>query len=131
MSLRAIGGKLIKHGTAIVRQAHKGKPSARNISDIARPVEQASLPVQKTDWIKNNKYCVFRNLGIHVSQRARRVLIDDVLNRVTKKSGEFQKAAQRGLYGNSAPLLSLVGVAVVGQGLLTKDEELEGLFVFY
>ncbi|XP_066255598.1 serine/threonine-protein kinase Pink1, mitochondrial [Euwallacea similis] len=127
MSLRALGGKLFKHGTTVIRQAHRGrvpgKPQARSISNSVKP---PSIPLQNTQFLKNNKYQVFRNIGIQISQRARRVLIEDVLNRVTNV-GVAQKASQRGLYGNTAPLLGLVGFAVMGQGLLTKDEELEGI----
>ncbi|CAG9767740.1 unnamed protein product [Ceutorhynchus assimilis] len=128
MSLRSIGGKLIKHGTAIIRQANKGKtaanPQRRTISNTVKPLQQTSLPSQKTDLAKN-RYYVLRNIGIQITQRARRLLVEDVLNGVSSKV--FQKTSQRGLFGNTAPLLSLVGCAVVGQGLLTKDEELEGV----
>ncbi|XP_050316245.1 serine/threonine-protein kinase Pink1, mitochondrial [Anthonomus grandis grandis] len=133
MSLRAIGGRLFKHGASILRQAQRGKPAGkpttRKISNISKPVEQVSTPVQKSDFLRNNRYHVFRNIGIQVSQRAKRVLIDDVLNRVSRSSecGVFKGISQRGLYGNSGPVLALVGFAVVGQGLLTKDEELEGV----
>lgn len=130
MSLRALGGKLIKHGTTIIRQANRAKPSGkppiRSISNSAKPVQPLSVPVQRSDLLKNNRYHIFRNIGVQVSQRARRVLIDDVLNRVGN-AGVVQKASQRSIGGNTAPLLGLVGVSVIGQGLLTKEEELEGV----
>lgn len=33
----------------------------------------------------------------------------------------------RGLYGNTTPLLGLVGVTVASGSILSKDEELEGI----
>ncbi|KAL1502722.1 hypothetical protein ABEB36_007826 [Hypothenemus hampei] len=129
MSLRALGGKLYKHGTTLIRQVQKAPRSnvnlsTRTVSNSVKPLETASG--QKSEFFKSNRYQIFRNIGIQVSQRARQVLIEDVLNRVTNR-GVFQSASKRGLYGNTAPLLGLVGFAAVGQGLLTKDEELEGI----
>ncbi|ERL95033.1 serine/threonine-protein kinase Pink1, mitochondrial [Dendroctonus ponderosae] len=132
MSLRAIGGKLIKHGTTIIKQANRGKvpgkPPTRAICHSVAPLK-SSAPVRESEFLQRNKYYVFRNLGIQVTQKARRVLIEDVLNRVGNKteSGVLHKSPRNSFFGNSAPLLSLVGVAAVGQGLLTKDEELEGV----
>lgn len=132
MSLRAIGGKLIKHGTTIIKQANRGKvpgkPPTRAICHSVAPFK-GPAPARESELLQRNKFFVFRNLGIQVTQKARRVLIEDVLNRVGNKadSGVLHKSPRNSFFGHSAPLLSLVGVAAVGQGLLTKDEELEGL----
>lgn len=65
-----------------------------------------------------------------VQNHARKILIDNVLQRVTHtlNADLRRKAARRLFYGDSAPFFALVGVSLAsGSGLLTKDDELEGI----
>lgn len=65
-----------------------------------------------------------------VQLQARKLLINNVLERVTPtlNSDLKKKAAKRLFYGDSAPFFALVGVSLAsGSGLLTKDDELEGI----
>lgn len=133
MSVRAVAVKIFKHGSVLVRQQHRGVPYARNISQCVRTIEQISPHVQKSTPITNtNNRNVLRNICLQISQQARRILIDNALNRFSFKFGTelIQKAKERGLYGNPVPLLGLVGITLAsgGQSILSKDEELEGVW---
>ncbi|KAH8387208.1 hypothetical protein KR093_005503 [Drosophila rubida] len=63
-------------------------------------------------------------------QHARKLFIDNILNRVTTGySEDLRKRATRKLfYGDSAPFFALVGVSLAtGSGVLSKEDELEGV----
>lgn len=65
-------------------------------------------------------------MGLH----ARRILIDNVLNRVTNSlAAEMRKrTAKKLLFGDSVPFFAFVGVTLAsGTGIITKEEELEGV----
>ncbi|XP_011211879.2 serine/threonine-protein kinase Pink1, mitochondrial [Bactrocera dorsalis] len=67
---------------------------------------------------------------LSVGQHARKVFIDNILNRVTTNySQELRTQATKKLfYGDSAPFFALVGVSLAsGAGVLTKEDELEGV----
>ncbi|XP_036339084.1 serine/threonine-protein kinase PINK1, mitochondrial [Rhagoletis pomonella] len=67
---------------------------------------------------------------LSVGQHARKVFIDNILNRVTTNySHDLRTQATKKLfYGDSAPFFALVGVSLAsGAGVLTKDDELEGV----
>lgn len=71
-----------------------------------------------------------RNVAYKFHQHARRLFVDNVLRRVTNtQSAELrERATKRLLYGDSAPFFALVGVSLAsGTGILTKDDELEGV----
>lgn len=72
-----------------------------------------------------------RNQGIfRFGNNARRLFVDNILNRVTNPySAELRsQATKKFLYGDSTPFFALVGVSLAsGAGLLTKDDELEGV----
>ncbi|XP_076255135.1 PTEN-induced putative kinase 1 [Rhynchophorus ferrugineus] len=134
MSVRAVAGRIFKHGTILLRNQYKANTyrTTRNISFSIKSANQALPNTQKSPPITNyNNRNVLRNICRQINQHARRILIDNAINRFSFKIGTefFQKAKERGLYGNTAPLLSLVGVAVASgsQGILSKDDELEGI----
>ncbi|KAJ8938203.1 hypothetical protein NQ318_011699 [Aromia moschata] len=132
MSVRAIGTRLFKHGTALVRSAWKRDLNSTNIADKINAAQQAT-PSRPTRIFNNqavSKHFGLRSVGVQIGLQARRILIDNVLNRVTNSlAGELRKkAARRILYGDSGPFFALVGVSLAsGTGILTKEEELEGV----
>jgi PTEN induced putative kinase 1 len=63
-------------------------------------------------------------------QNARRLFIDNILNRVTNPVSSEIRAdvTKKFCFGDSAPFFALVGVSLAsGNGVLTKDDELEGV----
>lgn len=63
-------------------------------------------------------------------QHARKLFIDNVLNRCTTSySVDLRQQARKKLfYGDSAPFFALIGVSLAsGAGVLTKEDELEGV----
>lgn len=126
MSLRAFGGRLFKHGTAIVRALYKREYNTSTIAEKARPVKEIGVAPQQIAA----RHFGLRNVGLQVGLHARRLFVDSVLNRVTNSlAAELRrKAARRMLFGDSGPFFALVGVSLAsGTGILTKDDELEGI----
>lgn len=126
MSLRAIGSRLFNHGSAIIRSVYKREYNIYTIAEKVKPVKQvAAVPQQ----ISARNYAL-KNVGWQVGLHARRLFVDSVLNRVTNSlAAELRrKAARRMLFGDSGPFFALVGVSLAsGTGILTKDDELEGI----
>lgn len=132
MSVRALGTRLFKHGTAFIRHIRKRDLNSATITDKINAAQQATL--SQSNKIHSNqvvpRYLALRNVGVQLGLQARKILIDNVLNRVTNSlAGELRrKAARRILYGDSGPFFALVGVSLAsGTGILTKEEELEGV----
>lgn len=133
MSVRALGGRLLRHGTACVRIICRRYYNTTTIADKINAVTtsaagQASNTSVGAQIVPRN--FALRNVGLQVGLHARRILIDNVLQRVTNSlAGELRKrAARRILFGDSGPFFALVGVSLAsGTGILTKEEELEGV----
>lgn len=155
MSVRAIGGRLLRHGTAYVRILCRRYNNTTTIGDKINAFGKAPLPSAATGSNANTSSQVvtrnfaLRNVGLQVGLHARKILIDNVLKRVTNTlAGELRKKAAkrylerlkdalrvssycfyfRMLFGDSGPFFALVGVGLAsGAGILTKEEELEGV----
>nr|CAI5836113.1 unnamed protein product [Callosobruchus analis] len=132
MSVRAFSTQIFKHGKALVRQICKKESFAsRNIALKINAAQQAtSKPVKVFGNSIVPSASGLRNVGVQIGLQARRILIDNVLNRVTNSlAADLRKrAAKRILYGDSGPFFALVGVSLAsGTGILTKEEELEGV----
>jgi PTEN induced putative kinase 1 len=132
MSLRALGTRLIKHGTVLIRNTGKNREfNTKTI--IAEKINAAVSSTPTSNFTSNRltpRYFALRNVGVQIGLQARRILIDNVLNRVTNSlAADLRKrAARRILYGDSGPFFALVGVSLAsGTGILTKEEELEGV----
>lgn len=131
MSIRALGTRIIKHGTSFIRHIHKRNLNTSIIADKINAAQQVTS--QPTNALKNNlvpRGFGLRTFGVQIGLQARKILIDNVLNRVTNSlSADLRKrAARRILYGDSGPFFALVGVSLAsGTGILTKEEELEGV----
>ncbi|KYQ56678.1 Serine/threonine-protein kinase PINK1, mitochondrial [Trachymyrmex zeteki] len=70
-----------------------------------------------------------RHLG-YLGTHARRIFVDNILKRVTNSLAADlrRRTASRLVFGDSAPFFALVGISLAsGTGILTKDDELEGV----
>jgi PTEN induced putative kinase 1 len=130
MSVRAVGVRLFKHGRSFVQHLCK-RDLNTTIGDKINAVSQATAaPPSLPSAQAIPKNFALRNVGVQLGLQARRILIDNVLNRVTNSlSAELRKkATRRILFGDSGPFFALVGVSLAsGTGILTKEEELEGV----
>ncbi|KAJ8948925.1 hypothetical protein NQ314_008327 [Rhamnusium bicolor] len=132
MSVRALGTRLFKHGTAFIRHICKRDLNTTTIAEKINAGQQvtSTQPSKVFNQQVVPRNFGLRNVGVKIGLQARRILIDNVLNRVTNSlAGELRKkAARRILYGDSGPFFALVGVSLAsGTGILTKEEELEGV----
>ncbi|CAH1105419.1 unnamed protein product [Psylliodes chrysocephalus] len=130
MSLRALGSRLLKHGTAFIRHTRNQREfNSKTIADKINARASATPQNLSSNQIVPRTHAL-RNFGAQIGLQARRILIDNVLNRVTNSlAADLRKrAARRILYGDSGPFFALVGVSLAsGTGILTKEEELEGV----
>lgn len=126
MSLRAVVHRLLQNGRILLRTY---KPQ-KNPKDVVDGVKLNILPRAEGDSRTSAVQSVFRNVGSQVHAHARRLFVDNVLRRVTNSlSADLRRrATKRLLFGDSAPFFALVGVSLAsGTGILTKDDELEGI----
>lgn len=77
----------------------------------------------------SNAWSTGRHLG-YLGAHARRIFVNNILKRVTNSLAADlrRRAASRLVFGDSAPFFAFVGVSLAsGTGILTKDDELEGV----
>uniref|UniRef100_A0A6P7GSH9 non-specific serine/threonine protein kinase n=1 Tax=Diabrotica virgifera virgifera TaxID=50390 RepID=A0A6P7GSH9_DIAVI len=131
MSLRALGSRLFKHGSVLIRNTrNKREFNTKTIADKINAAASHTPPSNFTSSQVVPRSFALRNVGVQIGLQARRILIDNVLNRVTNSlAADLRKrAARRILFGDSGPFFALVGVSLAsGTGILTKEEELEGV----
>lgn len=127
MSLRAVIHRLLQNGRILLRTYKLQK----NPKDVVDGVKFNILPRgAEVESSTSAVQSVFRNVGSQVHAHARRLFVDNVLRRVTNSlSADLRRrATKRLLFGDSAPFFALVGVSLAsGTGILTKDDELEGI----
>ncbi|KAF7994698.1 hypothetical protein HCN44_004170 [Aphidius gifuensis] len=93
------------------------------------PLPQGNVTNNVTKSVTNSVSSGTTHLGYFGAQ-ARRLFVDSILKRVTNSlaSDLRRKACRRLMGGDSAPFFALVGVSLAsGTGILTKDDELEGV----
>lgn len=100
MSVRALGGRLLRHGTACVRILCRRHYNTTIIGDKINAFGKASLPRAATGTNTGSQIVprnfALRNVGLQVGLHARRILIDNVLQRVTNSlAGELRKKAAK------------------------------------
>lgn len=86
---------------------------------------------QNNDLCRNidNVWSTRRHLG-YLGTHARRIFVDNILKRVTNSLAADlrRRTASRLVFGDSAPFFAFVGISLAsGTGILTKDDELEGV----
>lgn len=100
MSVRALGTRLFKHASELVKQtARKRYYNTANISEQINAAQQAAAPlVRSSNAQVVPRTFALRNVGIQIGLHARRILIDNVLNRVTNSlASELRKKAAKRL----------------------------------
>lgn len=136
MSFRLLTTRIYKHGRLLV-QSYLKRDIHVNILDNGRnrsiPSELkagGALNRQELNRFHQTQQQLRSNSFLRFGSQARRLFVDNVLNRVTNPySAELrQQAAKRLMFGDSTPFFALVGVSLAsGDGMLTKDDELEAV----
>ncbi|XP_034944252.1 serine/threonine-protein kinase PINK1, mitochondrial [Chelonus insularis] len=133
MSIRIIAQRLLQNGRVVLRSLRnneqyysgsyaKGQLDKIHVVPVGKPLSQ--LPQGSSNVTHARTHLAY------LGAQARRLFVDNILRRVTNSlAGDLRrKAASRLLGGDSAPFFALVGVSLAsGTGILTKDEELEGV----
>ncbi|KAI4480650.1 hypothetical protein M0804_010203 [Polistes exclamans] len=134
MSIRAATYRLVQNGRVLLRALrnkenfYSNECSKDYLNKIHVVQVGKSLGPQSQGNITNVSVTShhFGFLGSH----ARRLFVDNILKRVTSRlAADLRKrAARRLVFGDSAPFFALVGTSLAsGSGILTKDDELEGV----
>ncbi|XP_058821204.1 serine/threonine-protein kinase Pink1, mitochondrial isoform X2 [Topomyia yanbarensis] len=134
MSFRLLTTRLYKHGRLFVQCYFKRDI---NILDNGR-LRSISSELKAGSGLQQHEWSRFRegpqnlrtNGLLRLGSQARRIFVDNVLNRVTNPySAELRaQATKRLMFGDSAPFLALVGISLAsGDGMLTKDDQLEAV----
>ncbi|CAK9818365.1 Serine/threonine-protein kinase Pink1, mitochondrial [Anthophora quadrimaculata] len=133
MSIRSAVHRLVQNGRALLHSVRSTKCFYANyytriyhdkIHVVQVGKSQGCLPQGNNNVSATGKHLSY--LGAH----ARRIFVNNILNRVTNSlaANLRKRAASRLIFGDSTPFFALVGVSLAsGTGILTKDEELEGV----
>lgn len=134
MSIRTAVHRFIQNGRALLHsfrntECFYSNYHLRNYHDKIHVVQvgksQGCLPPGNSNVSSTGKHLGY--LGAH----ARRIFVDNILKRVTNSLAADlrRRAASRLVFGgDSAPFFALVGISLAsGTGILTKDDELEGV----
>ncbi|KAK0091951.1 hypothetical protein PV326_002480 [Microctonus aethiopoides] len=131
MSIRILAQRLVQNGRILIRSLKYNEhysPRITNNHTNKIHVIPIGKPLSPSPQGSNN---VTNSTTIsYIGAQARRLFVNNILNRVTNSlAGELRKkATNRLLIGDSTPFFALVGVSLAsGTGILTKDEELEGV----
>lgn len=136
MSIRTAVHRLLQNGRVILRSLRNNERfhSKRYINkhfDKIHIVQTASESRSSGFLCQNsgNAWNAGRQLS-YLGTHARRIFVENILKRVTNSlAGDLRRrAASKLVFGDSAPFFALVGVSLAsGTGILTKDDELEGV----
>ncbi|XP_025830930.1 serine/threonine-protein kinase PINK1, mitochondrial [Agrilus planipennis] len=133
MSVRLFTSRIINNGFMLLRHICKREIHPINITEKVNVVPKAGasrvhVATDKVNAFSRNS--PLKNVGLQLTAHARRIFVDNVLNRVTNSSASElrRRATRRIFFGDSGPFFALVGVSLAsGSGILTKEEELEGI----
>ncbi|XP_036148507.1 serine/threonine-protein kinase PINK1, mitochondrial isoform X2 [Monomorium pharaonis] len=134
MSIRAAVHRLVQNGRVVLRslrnneRLHSRRYANEHLDKIH--VAQAGKS-QNSGSCRNsdNVWSTRRHLD-YLGTHARRIFVDNILKRVTNSLAADlrRRTASRLVFGDSAPFFALVGISLAsGTGILTKDDELEGV----
>ncbi|EDW86407.2 uncharacterized protein Dwil_GK17835, isoform C [Drosophila willistoni] len=150
MSVRLLTVRLVKHGRYILRsyckrdihtnileqnqlktRSKRGVPLTSSSFNVIKnaPQQVARSAPSPGQTVLAPRSAATNNL-FRFGQHARKLFIDNILNRVTTNYSEDlrQRATRKLFYGDSAPFFALIGVSLAsGAGVLSKDDELEGV----
>uniref|UniRef100_A0AAG5CUI1 non-specific serine/threonine protein kinase n=1 Tax=Anopheles atroparvus TaxID=41427 RepID=A0AAG5CUI1_ANOAO len=129
MSFRMLTTRLYKHGRLLVQSYFKRDIHISNV--WTSPTDRVKVNTINETLRHDLRISEFRNNSfLRFGNQARRLFIDNVLNRVTNPySVDLRlQATKKLLYGDSTPFFALVGVSLAsGDGVLTKNDELEAV----
>ncbi|XP_071451935.1 serine/threonine-protein kinase Pink1, mitochondrial-like [Hetaerina americana] len=128
MSIRTVAHRLIQNGRLLFRYIKPQEPY-RTVVDSVKINAHEGKAVESNLRASLGR-STFQNVGYQVHYHARRIFVENILNRVTNSlASDLRKRATRRLFfGDSGPFFALVGVSLAsGTGILTKDDELEGI----
>ncbi|XP_055294768.1 serine/threonine-protein kinase Pink1, mitochondrial [Sitodiplosis mosellana] len=132
MSFRLLGHRLFQHGRQLVynqcikRNIHINILDPKKNRGFTRQIGLAA----KEGIANSNQWALRNNTLIRFGQHARRLFVDNILNRITPiYSADLRnEATKKFLFGDSVPLFALIGICLAsGNGIITKDDELEGV----
>ncbi|CAL7942398.1 unnamed protein product [Xylocopa violacea] len=134
MSIRTVAYRLVQNGRALLHSVRNTKCFYSNCHPRKYHDKIHVVQVGKSQGYlpqgNNNVSSTGRHLG-YLGAHARRIFVDNILKRVTNSLAADlrRRAASRLVFGgDSAPFFALVGVSLAsGTGILTKDDELEGV----
>ncbi|XP_063242464.1 serine/threonine-protein kinase Pink1, mitochondrial [Bacillus rossius redtenbacheri] len=134
MSIRALVSRLAQNGQVFVRGfKHFNELLPNNKVVLCKPklnILHQETRVGRSSYATPTRVSTVQSVASQFQLHARRIFVDNVLRRVTNSlTADLRKrTAKRILFGDSAPFFALVGVSLAsGTGILTKDEELEGI----
>lgn len=100
MSVRAVGIRLLKHGKSFVQHICKRdlNTTINEKINVVSKAPRSALSAEASELqVVPSKSFSLRNVGAQLGLQARRVLIDNVLNRVTSNlAGNLRRKATRG-----------------------------------
>ncbi|XP_055846775.1 serine/threonine-protein kinase Pink1, mitochondrial [Episyrphus balteatus] len=130
MSFRLLSHRLAKHGRHFLQSYCKRDIYTNILEQTNKRRIPASITKAGNETIQNALNAQHRSGIFRFGQHARRLFVDNVLNRVTAPYSEElrNQATKKLFYGDSAPFFALIGVSLAsGSGVLTKEDELEGV----
>ncbi|XP_011349569.2 serine/threonine-protein kinase PINK1, mitochondrial [Ooceraea biroi] len=135
MSIRTAVHRLVQNGRVILRSLrnnerfHSNGYPNKNLDKIhvvqRGEFRSGGLPRRNRGNVWNTR----EQLG-YLAAHARRIFVDNILKRVTNSLAADlrRRTASRLVFGDSAPFFAFVGMSLAsGTGILTKDDELEGV----
>ncbi|CAK9817994.1 Serine/threonine-protein kinase Pink1, mitochondrial [Anthophora plagiata] len=133
MSIRSAVHRLVQNGRALLHSVRSTKCFYANYNTRIYHDKIHVVQVGKSQGCLAQGNSNVSAAGKHLSYlgaHARRIFVNNILNRVTNSlaANLRKRAASRLIFGDSTPFFALVGVSLAsGTGILTKDEELEGV----
>lgn len=134
MSIRAATYRFLQNGRVLLRTLRNkenlySNDNPKNYLNKIHVVQVGKSQGHQPQGNSTNVSTTGRHFGF-LGSHARRLFVDNILKRVTSRlAADLRKrAARRLVFGDSAPFFALVGTSLAsGSGILTKDDELEGV----
>ncbi|XP_011685796.1 PREDICTED: serine/threonine-protein kinase PINK1, mitochondrial [Wasmannia auropunctata] len=135
MSIRTVVHRLVQNGRVVLRSLRNNERLHSKGYTTDKPLDKihgAQIgKSQNSGFCQNsgNVWNTRKHLG-YLGTHARRIFVDNILKRVTNSLAADlrRRTASRLVFGDSAPFFAFVGISLAsGTGILTKDDELEGV----
>ncbi|KYM95147.1 PREDICTED: serine/threonine-protein kinase PINK1, mitochondrial [Cyphomyrmex costatus] len=135
MSIRTVVHRLVQNGRIVLRSIRNNERfHSKGYTDKhLDKIHVAQIDKSQNNGLlcqnNGNVWNTRRHLG-YLGTHARRIFVDNILKRVTNSLAADlrRRTASKLVFGDSAPFFALVGISLAsGTGILTKDDELEGV----